>query len=220
MKASIMRHLLTETHGSLKRRTKASVMASTISVSNAIARFGMSPASPFNEFGYKRLTLENWLTVDPAWSGVVMSSSQPNPSEAWVYDLIQIELDPVVPLSIRKLFEIARGTLVYSLMFYPLLSIGTEQMFRVFDAAVSAKCKEMKAPSKVQRFADRIKWLGEHTVILPEQQSRWTAIRHLRNEASHPTDQSILPPTEALMILDIAVELINPLFAMPTPANP
>ncbi len=25
----------------------------------------MSSASSFNEFGYKRLTLENWLTVDP-----------------------------------------------------------------------------------------------------------------------------------------------------------
>ncbi len=36
----------------------------------------MSSASSFNEFGYKRLTLENWLTVDPAWSGVAMSCSQ------------------------------------------------------------------------------------------------------------------------------------------------
>jgi hypothetical protein len=133
----------------------------------------MSSASPFNEFGYKRLTLENWLTVDPAWSGVVMSCSRSDPSEAWVHDLIQTELDPAVPLPIRKLFEIARGTLVYSLMFYPLLTLGTEQMFRVFDASVSAKCKEMKAPSKVQRFADKIKWLGERAVISPEQQSRF-----------------------------------------------
>jgi hypothetical protein len=176
----------------------------------------MSSVTPFNEFGYKRLTLENWLMVDPAWSGVVMSSSRPNPSEAWVHDLIQTELDPTVPLPIRKLFEIARGTLVYSLM----LTVGTEQMFRVFDAAVSAKCKEMKAPSKVQRFVDKIKWLGERAVISPEQQSRWTAIRQLRNEASHPADQSILPPGEALNVLDIAVELINPLFTAPAPTNP
>jgi hypothetical protein len=176
--------------------------------------------SQSNEFGHKRLTLENWLTVDPAWSGVVMSSSLPNPSEAWVYDLIQTELDPAVPLSIRKLFEIARGTLLYSLMFYPLLTLGTEQMFRVFDAAVSAKCKAMKAPSKLRNFAQKIEWLSERTVIPPEQQTRWNAIRHLRNEASHPTDQSILPPSEALAILDIAVELINPLFLVPEPKNP
>jgi hypothetical protein len=129
----------------------------------------MSPAQLPNEFGYKRLTLENWLTVDPSWSGVSMSSSRLDPSEAWVYDLIQTALDPVVPIPIRKLFEIARGTLVYSLMFYPLLTLGTEQMLRVFDAAVSAKCKAMNAPSKVQRFADKIKWLGERAIISPEQ---------------------------------------------------
>jgi hypothetical protein len=175
----------------------------------------MSSALSPNEFGYKRLTLENWLTVDPAWSGVVMSSSRPDPSEAWVYDLVQTELDPAVPLSIRKLFEIARGTLVYSLMFYPLFTLGTEQMFRVFDAAISAKCKAMKDPSKTKSFADKIEWLAEHAVISSEQKPRWTAIRHLRNEASHPTDQNILPPGEALTILDIATELINPLFFPP-----
>ncbi len=180
----------------------------------------MSSASPFNEFGYKRLTLENWLTVDPAWSGVVMSSSRSDPSDAWVYDLIQTELDPAVPLPIRKLFEIARGTLVYSLMFYPLLTVGTEQMFRVFDAAVTMKCKAMNAPSKVKRFAEKIAWLVERAVILPEQQPRWDSIRHLRNEASHPADQSILPPGEALNVLNIAVELINPLFLAPLPKAP
>lgn len=84
-----------------------------------------------------------------------------------------------------------------------------------FDAAISAKCKEMKAPSKVQRFADKIKWLGERAVISADQQSRWNAIRHLRNESYHPSDQSIPPSGEALKVLDIAVELINPLFAAP-----
>ncbi len=137
-----------------------------------------------------------------------------------MYDLIQTELDTTVRLSIRKLFETARGTLVYSLMFYPLLTLGTDQMFRVFDAAVSAKCKEMRAPAKIRRCAEKIKWLGERTVISPEQQSRWNASRHLRNEASHPADQSIMPPGEALNVIDVAVELINPLFAVPAPTNP
>lgn len=180
----------------------------------------MSSEMPLNQYGYKRLTLENWLTVDPAWSGVVMSASRPDPSEAWVHDLIQTELDPAVPLSIRKLFEIARGTLVYSLMFYPLLTLGTEQMFRVFDAAVSAKCNAMRAPSKVNRFAEKIEWLVQLGVIPPEQQPRWNAIRHLRNAASHPADQSILPPAEALNVLDIAVELIDPLFLAPASMIP
>jgi hypothetical protein len=179
----------------------------------------MSSTPSLNEVGYKCLSLENWLTVDPAWAGVVMSSSLSDPSQAWVHDLLQTKLDPAVPVSIRRLFETARGTLVYSLMFYPLLTLGIEQMLRVFEASVSERCNSMTAPGKIKRFADKIEWLVERTVIPPEQQSRWNAIRHLRNEASHPKDQSILPPGEALTILDIAIELINPLFAGPNPKS-
>lgn len=40
----------------------------------------MSSALSQNEYGYKRLSPENWRTVDPAWSGVVMSDSRPDPS--------------------------------------------------------------------------------------------------------------------------------------------
>ncbi|MGA2905660.1 MAG: DUF4145 domain-containing protein, partial [Candidatus Korobacteraceae bacterium] len=149
------------------------------------------------------------------WAGVVMSLSRPDPSDAWVFDLTQTQLDPAVPLTTRKLFETARGTLVYSLMFYPLLTLGTEQLFRVLEASASTKCKAMNAPRKINKFEKKVEWLGEKRVISAEQQLRWQAIRKLRNEASHPADQSIFPPGEALRILDIAVELINALFILP-----
>ena len=164
-------------------------------------------------FGFKRLTLDNWLTVDPAWAGVVMSSSLTSASDAWVFDLAQSELDPAVPLNVRRLFEIARGTLVYSLMFYPLLTLGTEQMFRVFEAALSTKCADLGARAKIQTFSGKIEWLAKSGAIGAHEQDRWTAIRQLRNEASHPKDQSIFPPSEALHIVDAAIELINPLFS-------
>ena len=163
-------------------------------------------------FGFKRLTLDNWLTVDPTWAGVVMSSSLPDPSEAWVFDLVQSELSPAVPINIGRLFEIARGTLVYSLMFYPLLTLGTEQMFRVFEAALSTKCVDLGAPAKVKTFAEKIEWLTKSGAIVAHEQDRWTAIRHLRNEASHPKDENIFPPNEALHVVDAAIELRNPLF--------
>lgn len=167
---------------------------------------------PTETFGFKRLTSGNWLKVDPAWAGVVMSATHSDPSEAWVHDLVKSELAVSVPLKVRRLFETARGTLVYSLMFYPLLTLGTEQMFRVFETAVSEKCKLLSAPSRVKTFADKIDWLAKQSVIHPLDVARWTAIRHLRNEASHPADQSILPPSEALHIVDIAIELIDQLF--------
>src|SRR5665213_1986395 len=121
------------------------------------------PASDTNTFGFKRLSVKNWLTVDPAWSGVVMSSSRPDPSEAWVHDLSQTILTAEAPLTIRKLFETARGTLVYSLMFYPLLALGAEQLFRVLEASAAFKCREMAGPpKKTKTFANKIEWLAEH----------------------------------------------------------
>jgi hypothetical protein len=141
-----------------------------------------------------------------------MSVSLPDPSEAWVFDLCQSELDPAVPEGVRRLFETARSTLAYSLMFYPLLTLGAEQLFRVLEAAVSIKCKAMNAPASIRVFAKKIEWLGENGLISSGEQRRWDAIRHLRNLASHPEDQAILSQSDALHILDSTVELTNSLF--------
>ena len=67
----------------------------------------MTASSQINEFGFKRLNSENRLTVDPVWDA--FANSEPS---KWVHDLLKVNLDPVVPLPIRKLFETARGTLV------------------------------------------------------------------------------------------------------------
>jgi hypothetical protein len=120
--------------------------------------------------------------------------------------------DAAVPLAIRKLFETARGTLVYSLMFYSLITIGTEQIFRVLEAAASNKCMAMKSPKKIYKFSHKIKWLVDNGAIARDQHLRWDTIRELRNIASHLHDQNIFDPNMALQILDIAIELINGLF--------
>jgi hypothetical protein len=45
-------------------------------------------------------------------------------------------------------------------MFYPLLTIGTEQIFRALEAAVTNKCVAMNAPRKKKTFIDKIEWLS------------------------------------------------------------
>ena len=98
--------------------------------------------------------------VDPVWDA--FANSEPS---KWVHDLLKVNLDPVVPLPIRKLFETTRGTLSLGLMFYPLLTIGTEQLFRVLEAAATNKCIAMNAPAKVQTFSQKIKWLSRTSDI-------------------------------------------------------
>ena len=169
------------------------------------------PDSDQDNFGFKRLSLKNWLTVDPAWAGVFMSYSPPNQCEGLVHDLCQEHLDPAVPLPIRKLFETARGALVYSVVFYPLLTLGAEQLLRVFETAVSIKCELMNAP-EIWKFPQKVDWLVKHGAIAKDESARWNTVVQLRNEASHPKDQMIFNLAMTLTILDLADELINTLF--------
>jgi hypothetical protein len=168
---------------------------------------------PVDEFGFKRITPEDWLSCDPAWNVFAVSNDVLDQSEAWLRTLLKISLDSSVPIAIRKLFEVARGTLVYGSMFYPLLTIGTEQIFRVFETAASHKCKAMNAPPKIKVFAAKIDWLAESGAVSSLDRSRWDAIRQLRNSASHPKDQYIYDPNITLNVLDGMVELVNRLFS-------
>ncbi|TAL03302.1 MAG: hypothetical protein EPO08_04480 [Rhodospirillaceae bacterium] len=84
-----------------------------------------------NELRFKHVTPANWLNGDPAWTGFAMTT------EAWLNGLTDVSLKLSVPLSVRRLFEVARGTMAYSLMFYPLMTVGAEQLFRVVETAVA-----------------------------------------------------------------------------------
>jgi hypothetical protein len=103
-----------------------------------------------NTLGFKRLSAANWLTADPAWEGVLISLSGSDPASGWVEDLTRMELDATIPLSILKIFEVARGTLIYGLMFYPLLTLGAEQLFRVLETAASIQCHTLNAPPQIR----------------------------------------------------------------------
>jgi hypothetical protein len=165
-----------------------------------------------NAFGFKRVSSANWLTIDPAWEGVLISLSGSDSSTGWVEDLSRMELDAMIPLSIRKVFEVARGTLIYGLMFYPLLTLGAEQLFRVLEAAASLQCHTLNAPSQVRTFARKIDWLTSQKLISLEERTRWHAMRKLRNLGSHPTEQAIFSIGMTLTVLDSTAELINMLF--------
>jgi hypothetical protein len=168
-------------------------------------------ASLVNEFGFKQVSVANWLKVDPAWGGFIMSSSLSDPSEAWVHDLAEFQLNTAIPLPVRRLFEVARGAMAYSLMFYPLLTLGSEQLLRVMETAVSEKCKALSAPV-LSNYSRQVDWLVKQEVIPTNESERWKALIQLRNAASHPADQTIMPPGWALDFMKTTTELINGLF--------
>lgn len=174
---------------------------------------GEDPAA--ENFGFKRLGADNWLHVDPAWSGVFISHSHQDPATGWVMDLSGAQLDRTVPFQVRKLFEVARGAMAYAIMFYPLLTLAIDQITRVMDAAAQEKCRLLGAPSgALKSFHCSVDWLVSKSVVIGEDEAQWRIAVHLRNDASHPSDQSIYGPGMALQLLDWSVDMINSLFTL------
>lgn len=89
---------------------------------------------------------------------------------------------------------------------------GTEQLLRVAETAVSLKCKELGALASVKSFHARIEWLKHKGIISAEEAGTWHALRGLRNSASHPAFQMILPPGPALDILQRVADDVSKLF--------
>src|SRR5919202_1342535 len=96
--------------------------------------------------GIKILTTENWLQPDPTSTIFAQVSSSdgsvsPMSGNDWVALFLKPSLVEAVPEDVRKLFEVARGALAYGYFFYPLYTLAGEQLFRVAECSVSAKCQ-------------------------------------------------------------------------------
>ena len=108
------------------------------------------------------------------------------PAEEILGHILEPKLSEKVPNEIRQLFEVARGAMCYGYVFYPLWTLATEQLFRVVEAATSE--------------SGRI---------------NWHAVRFLRNEASHPEQQTLVPAAMALPVVQGTARALNQLFQGP-----
>lgn len=164
---------------------------------------------------FKEISISNWLEQDPVLKGFVrfdpsLGSIQLS-GDDWAAVFLKPSLNPSVPDEINGLFEVARGAMIYGNFFYPLYTLGAEQLYRVAEAAVKQKCAQMGGGG-LRSFFSRINWLHEESVILASDVPRWHAIRKFRNYASHPNWQQIMAPGNALGTLETLSVLINQLF--------
>jgi hypothetical protein len=97
-------------------------------------------------------------------------------------------------------------------MFYPLLTLGAEQLFRVVEAAISLKCTQAPSPTNLKTFHKKIDWLAAQRAISPDQQDKLHEIRKLRNLVSHPVEQNLYSVGMALTVLDLVASIVNELF--------
>ena len=164
----------------------------------------------------KRLTMENWLEPDPIMRVFVRWSQEgyrPTTKEDWAQPILEITLAPEVPLNVRKMFEVARGCMLYGCMFYPLFTLGSQQLYRVLDAAAYEKCVRGGLPASTKgSFHDRILELERAGMLTGWRLEQWRSARHLRNYSSHEVGQSIYDPGSAIWGLERAADMIHGLF--------
>jgi len=155
-----------------------------------------------DKLGFKKINAENWLKPDP----VIRYFTGMQNQEAYVQAMLMPRLLEKVPQDVQALFEVARGAMIYGYLFYPLYALASEQLFRVTEAAVTQKCKQLNIPRGKERYTERINWLAEQGVLDNTEAERWHTLRHLRNCASHVRSQSISPPGPAIDTLAMVAE--------------
>jgi len=166
-------------------------------------------------FGMKTLGVENWCRPD------IPKHFPGFTEEVWVSMVMEPKLIDTVPESVVRLFEVARGSVLYGWFFYPLLTLASEQLHRVQEASVRERCKLAGIPIETlnrgklapRRFAVLIRELSARGIIPPDSVHLWEGVRKLRNASSHPKNQMIIVPGDAAASVEATAREINQLFS-------
>jgi hypothetical protein len=177
---------------------------------------------PENDLGFKLPTIDNWLDADDVWRAFVRLSENdgayvPHDADYWIAEVRQPALNATVPKEIRALYEVARSAIIYGFLCYPLLTLGSEQLHRVLEAAARLKADALGCPRQqikndvpeIASFDQAIKWLNAKKLIPDGDLDRWATARWFRNHASHPKMQTIQPPSVAVDTLQRTADTIN-----------
>jgi len=169
------------------------------------------------EFGFKELSIRNWLEPDNVMRAFATVSSDGRVEHLigadWLDKVLEPSLSDRVPKKVQLLFEVARGAHAYGYFFYPLYTLAAEQLYTVAEAAIRHRCESLGAPPSLRNFVHKINWLADRGAIREDDREEWHTIRRLRNSASHPEGQAIITPGLALGSLRQIAERINDLFA-------
>jgi hypothetical protein len=171
----------------------------------------------------KKITSENWLERDGAQFAAVEYTSLNDSygylmdGSDWIRNFTEPELSDRVPEEVQSLFEVARGALCYGYFFYPLYTLGFEQLFRVAEAAITIRFTQLGGDrTKVTNLKGRIDFLKNKNELTVSEASSWSTMREFRNRVSHPERQNIHPPGQVVGALQHFVRMVNDLFRSST----
>ena len=158
---------------------------------------------------------DNWLLADAAGRGQVADV------RAWRQAFLGIRLDPAVPQDISRLFEAARGSMLYSYFFQPLLISGVEQCYRALESGARTRCAQMgvdvycadkNGKAHPLSFGHNLQLLAKQELIEDADMTLWRQARELRDWVALPAHQASLTLEHGVTALSRAAALLGKLF--------
>jgi hypothetical protein len=166
---------------------------------------------------FKEITIDNWF--EPDETSLIFCEMNKKTGDVsfmsgsdWAKYFLEPQLNPQVPIPVQRLFEVARGTLIYGFFFYPLFTLGIEQLSRVSESAITEKCLLLSIKKRKDSFIEKLKALKNQNFITETDFEYWDKTRHLRNYFSHPENQNLFPPGISFEMLKTTTQKINELF--------
>jgi len=179
-------------------------------------------AAHHHQHVFKKVTPDNWAERDPINEIFAMPGKlgmRQMTGDDWAGLFLSVELAARVPEPVQHLFLAARNMLPYGHFFYPLYTLGSEQLYRVTDAAALRRYQDLGGPKtkrgRDRTFKVRIQWLREHGVIADEHAPQWEGFRELRNHTTHADMQSLFTPGNAYTMLRAVAQCVSALYAPP-----
>jgi hypothetical protein len=161
----------------------------------------------YDEFlQFSRVTEQNWLAPDRK-NYVPFGVTK----EQWIAPFLEPRLETFVPRNVIRAFEVARACMIYSWYFYPLATLGLEQVFRVGKFAVRERSRLLQP--KIDNFEEELKVLVAGKIISPTDERRWLAVGGLTGDRAFLAGATLCDPGQAINTLQSIADLINDLFS-------
>jgi hypothetical protein len=167
-------------------------------------------------YGFKMVDEMNLLAPDPLMGSMATRENdvvRPMIPNDLLQPILAVTLEERVPFEVRRAFFFARNAMCYGYWYYPLITLGSQQLLRVADYATEV-AGSVNGLTPHRNFRPRIDQLVAAGVIDSANRGTWELICRFRNKATHPEWQQIwgIPQT-----LNVVRAVANEITAMRWP---
>ena len=91
-------------------------------------------------------------------------------------EFLNVEFVLGVQFDVHRQFEVARGAMLYGCFFYPLFSLGVDQLLKVAESAVTHKCLIHGLAKKTTRYEIKLQKLRDYNYLTASEHTDYRRI--------------------------------------------